>query len=83
MGDIVLLDGNRGNVVLVGPRDNPKGASLVLPGEEGGKVRAVPLMEGVGLLHPQVVVDIICTQERVFGELGLDSPFDTAESSQT
>jgi len=81
VGNLSLLDGRQANVVLVGPRENPKGATLVLPAEGGGPVRALPLAEGIELLHPETVIDIICMQERVYGETDLESPFEPSEPS--
>ena len=81
MADLTLLDGRQANIVLVGSRENPKGATLVVPGEGGGPVSALPLADAVNLLHPQQVIDIICMQQRVYGDLGLDSPFDLSEPS--
>lgn len=81
VGRVSYQDGRPGNVVLVGPRANPKGATLVLPPEGGGQLKTLPLREGVSLLHPATVVEIICMQERVFGESGLMSPFEASEES--
>jgi hypothetical protein len=81
VGTLSLQDGRAANVVLIGPRENPRGATLVLPGEGGGPVRAVPLAQGLGLLHPQTVIDIICMQERLYGKSNLTPPVELGESS--
>jgi len=73
VGVVALLDGRRGNVVLAGSRGNSKGAILVLP-DSGGEVTSVPLAEGLDLLAAPTVVDILCMQERAFGDSGLEPP---------
>jgi hypothetical protein len=65
-------------VVLVGARDNPKGAVLVLPGEAAGEVEAVPLSSGLAWLSPGQALDLLCMQERIFGKSGLTPPRETA-----
>lgn len=65
-----LVDGRRANVVLVGSRQNVKGAVLVAP-EEGGTVQTMPLASGVHLLHPAHLLEVLCMQERAFGANGV------------
>ena len=74
MGGLALADGRAASVVLVGPRSNPKGAVLVLAGSEEGKVNTIGLLDGTELLHPQHILDILCTQERAFGSSQLTPP---------
>lgn len=74
MGLLNLTDERRGNVVVVGARQNPKGAVLVLPGESDGQVQTFALSDAVGLMHPSQVIDILCIQERAFGQSGLTPP---------
>lgn len=81
VGTLSLLDGRLGNVVLIGARDNPKGATLVLAGKEGGAVQAIALGQGLGLLHPATVVDILCMQERLFGGVGLPRPSELGDAT--
>ncbi len=69
---IELRDGREGKVVLVGSRDNPKGAMLVLASQASQGAQAVPLIEGSRFLHPRQVVEILCVQERAFGTSGLN-----------
>lgn len=71
VGPISLRNGSEGKVVLVGPRDNPKGAMVVLAAGDAGGAQAIPLMDALKLMHPRQVVDILCAQERAFGESGL------------
>ena len=73
---IALRDGRVGKVVLVGGRDNPRGAVMVMPGEGTAGAQAVPLNEHRGLLHPRQVVEVLCAQERAFGSSGLN-PIET------
>lgn len=81
VGRLTYADGRPGNVVLVGPKENPKGATLVLPPEGGGALKTLSLAEGLALLRPGAAVDIICMQERVFGTTGLEAPFAAGTSS--
>lgn len=71
MGRVLFQDGRAGSVVLVGSRKNPKGAVVVMPADNGGAVRTLPLPEALDALHPATVVDVLATQERVFGKSGL------------
>lgn len=75
VGSLTLPDGQKGNVVLVGGRDNPRGAAIVLPGAAGAP-RTLPFEGNAGLLHPQQVAELVCMQERVFGTAGLPKPTD-------
>ena len=69
---INLLDGREGRIVLVGSRDNPKGAMLVLLAEGAGGAQAVALSQALSALHPRQVVEVLCAQERAFGASGLN-----------
>jgi hypothetical protein len=71
VGPIKLRDGRAGKVVLVGSRENSKGAMLVLATEEPSGARAIPFLDAVSLLHPRNVVEVLCAQERAFGASGL------------
>jgi hypothetical protein len=74
VGELSTLDGRRGSVVLVGGPKNPKGAVVVVAGPEGTQAQPA-LLSGVGsFLHPRYVIDILCMQERGFGNLGLPGP---------
>jgi len=75
-----LLDNRQANIVLVGARQNPKGAIVVLPGEAGGAVQTLPLSMALNLIHPAHVIEILCMQERAFGGSGLPKPPDIGES---
>jgi hypothetical protein len=81
VGNLSFVDGQRGNIVLVGPRNNPKGATLVLPAASAGQLQTEPLADGLERLTAEAVIDIVCMQERVFGKSGLESPFGPRESS--
>lgn len=74
MGVLTLPDGRVCNVVLVGARQNPKGAAVVLPGEGGAGPQTMMLAGALTLFHPRQLTDILCTQERVFGQSNLPPP---------
>lgn len=71
VSSVELTTGQHGKVVIVGPRENPKGAVIVLGGAGGGVMDAKPVDAHMDHLSPGVVAEIICTQERVFGSAGL------------
>jgi hypothetical protein len=74
IGELHLLDGRSAYVVLVGPRNAHTGAVLVLTGNSESERETAFLMESVHLLHPQQVVEVLCIQERAFGDKGLPFP---------
>lgn len=73
---MTFADGRRGNAVIVGPRDSEKGASLIVPNKDTGSAEAIPLLEGVDLVGPELMIDILCMQERLHGSGGLEPPAD-------
>jgi hypothetical protein len=74
VGAVTLTNGRGGKAVIVAARDNPKGAMLIAPGENPGEVRPVPLREHLDSLEPSALVEILCMQERVFGNAPLPPP---------
>ncbi len=75
VGQVVLRDGRPGGVVLVAPRNNAKGATIVLPpAETGAKPVMAPFSEGMAHLRPADIVEILAMQERLFGTSGLPRP---------
>jgi len=70
VSSIELTTGPRGKVVLVGPRENPKGAVIVIAGA-GGVVDTRPVSAHLDYLPAAVVAEVLCMQERVFGASGL------------
>jgi hypothetical protein len=70
VASVDLKSGQRGNVVLVGARENPKGAVIVLP-SGGGAVDTRPLEAHLDNLPAATVTEIMCMQERLFGASGL------------
>ena len=70
VSSVELSGGQRGKVVLVGPRENPKGAVVVLAGA-GGTVETRPVEAHFDRLSPAVVAEVLCMQERAFGASGL------------
>ena len=73
VGTLSFMDGRKGNVVLVGPWQDAKGATLVLP-TASSTPETVRMGEGLALLHPAQVMAIMTMQERVFGDKGLAVP---------
>jgi hypothetical protein len=74
VGGLTLVGGGKGNVVLVGSASNPKGATLISPGEDPTKPRTALLPAGCELLSPGDYLHILCMQERSFGERNLPEP---------
>lgn len=74
IGALVLVDGRGASVALVGPRQNTKGAALIMKASEGDEFDTITLKDAVALLSPEQVVDIICSQERIYGSSGLTTP---------
>ena len=72
VGATSLTNGARASIVLVGPRSNPKGAMLVLPAADGESADTIPLERALDALLPAQVVEILCVQERSFGNSGLE-----------
>lgn len=77
VGQLCLGDGRGVNVVVVGPRRNPRGAAIVFPAEGKGALAAIPLADALDQLTPEQVVDILCMQERAYGDSGLAAPEST------
>lgn len=71
VSSVELTTGQHGKAVIVGPRENPKGAVIVLGGAGGGVMDAKPIDTVLDQLAPETIAEIICTQERVFGSAGL------------
>lgn len=76
VGALELADGRRASVALVGPRINPKGAAIIVKAAESGSVDTVPLADAIQILSLEQIVDIICMQERIYGDSGLASPLE-------
>lgn len=68
MGSLALKQGGKGSVIVVGPAGNPNGATLVMPGEDPKKPRTALLPAGCEFLTPGQYLEILCIQERGFGE---------------
>lgn len=76
VGPLQLTNGRRATVVLVGGRENPRGAALVLPAADGGKPVPAPLADHLEHVPKTLLIEILCMQERVFGAAGLPIPED-------
>lgn len=72
----MLASGVRGSVVLVGSANNPKGATLIVPGDDPQRPQTALLPAGCGQLAPEDFLDILCMQERGFGEHNFPEPGD-------
>jgi len=70
VGSLSLANGGKGSVILVGPGSNPKGATLVIPGDDPKKPRMALLPAGSEQLSPGQFLEILCIQERGFGGRG-------------
>ncbi|HRK33876.1 MAG TPA: hypothetical protein PLJ47_04705 [Candidatus Hydrogenedentes bacterium] len=73
VASVELTNGQRGRCVLLGPRENPKGAVIVLAGT-GSAAETKPVQSCVDDLGPALLVEILCMQERMFGASGLPAP---------
>ena len=73
VGGLSLQDGRAANVVLVGSRQNPKGAVVVAPAADGGQLQTLMLNDALDWLAPSSVIEIMCMQELVFGDGQLKS----------
>lgn len=74
MAALNLEDGRAVKVILVGPRDHPKGAMVAFASHEGASAEIVPLNEVLDDLSPPAIIEILCSQERAFGRSGLEPP---------
>ncbi|MBN2311300.1 MAG: hypothetical protein JXR94_20150 [Candidatus Hydrogenedentes bacterium] len=74
VGKVQLADGHWCKVVLVGARTNPQGAMVVVAGKGGEAVKPRPFADCVAAFTPDTVMEVYCTQERAFGDRGLEPP---------
>lgn len=74
VGALTLGDGRPAVAALVAGRDNPRGASLVVAPPEGGAPAPVALSEGLAMVRPADLIEVLCMQERCFGLSGLPLP---------
>ncbi len=75
IGELRLADGGKGKALVMGPRSRPKGAQILQPkAGAAGEFDAAPLHDVLALLEPGAVIDVLCMQERVFGDTGLEAP---------
>ena len=73
VGEVLLDMQTPARVVLVGPRAAPKGAVLVCAGEDGQLV-TTPFYDCVSRVPAPQLVQVICMQERQFGDSSLPAP---------
>lgn len=64
---VSLRDGRKGIVVLLGSAERKQNAVLIFQKDSGEK-EIIPLLNLLELLRPEDLIDIYCTQERVFGK---------------
>ncbi|MBI2433090.1 MAG: hypothetical protein HYV26_09490 [Candidatus Hydrogenedentes bacterium] len=69
-----MRSGAPARIVLVGPRENIKGAVLVFAAGTGSELKTSPLQEHAELLGPAQLAEISCMQERLFGASELPAP---------
>lgn len=74
VGSLTLNSGQRGSVVIVGAGSNPRAATLLIPGDDPKKPRAALLPAGSEQLDPGQYLEILCMQERAFGNRGFPGP---------
>lgn len=74
VGSIESVDGLKGSAVIVGGRDNARGAVLVLPPSEGAEPESATIADASDRLSPDQIIDIACMQERLHGASGMDPP---------
>lgn len=68
-----LSDGRAARIVLVSDRSNPKGAMVVLPDAPNDQ-NAFPLGKFLVAIAPYELTEILCMQERAFGQSALKAP---------
>lgn len=66
---IQLKDGRKGVVVLIGKYGKDKNAVIVF--QKGEEREIIPLQNLLDFLKPEDLVDILCVQERFFGDRAL------------
>ena len=72
VGVLRLTDDRVAKVVVVGSRETPKGAMIVCAtSEEATSVETLSLSEAAPQIHPGNIVEIMCLQERIYGNSGL------------
>lgn len=76
MGSLESVDCLSGKAVIVGARQNPRGAVVVLPPAADQEAESFSLNDVLGRLTPDHVIDIVCMQERIHGDEGLRPPQD-------
>lgn len=80
VGTLALVDGREANVVLVGARQNPKGAVLIVPSRTDGHLQTVLLSDSLDQLDQSSVVEVLCMQELAFGKGRLKAVVDPGQS---
>jgi hypothetical protein len=68
VGEIIVDGKAPARVVLVGPRSTPKGAVLVTTASPGAQLATEPFFECVDRVAAGQLVEVICMQERLFGQ---------------
>lgn len=59
--------------VVTGPRQERNSVRLVLS-KPNGESRTVTFQESLGVLPASIIIEILCMQERVFGDSRLEPP---------
>ena len=72
VGALRLTDDRAAKVVVVGSRETPKGVLIVCAAPEDAQhFETLSFTETASLIHPGNVVEIMCLQERIYGNSGL------------
>ena len=74
LAPIQLTTGQHAKVVVVGGRENQKGAVLVLMNDGIPATETRPLENYIDTVPPAALAEILCMQERLFGQAGLPAP---------
>lgn len=74
VGSLALKQGGKGSIIVVGPANNPNGATLVTPGDDPKKPHTSLLPSGCAFLTPGQYLEILCMQERGFGSHSFPAP---------
>lgn len=67
MRSLHLVNGQPAKAVVVAPRGNPKGIQIVVA-DADGQPKAIQFSQTLESIPPDVVINLLCFQERVFGD---------------
>jgi len=71
VGAVTLVDGRTATAIIVGDCSNERGAALLVPPDnKDGEPTPVLLPKALYLLSHETLIEILCAQERHYGEHG-------------